>query len=125
MAKLDLPHVDRRFTIVHNTLQFLNNQPGVKRVEYPREFKKALLWICKEGVPTLKSIKEKEALLSGVEALPLEGFATLENLPPGVFAGFDFMNSLDDGSVTTESTSSWSFATEDTILAEFDRVLDL
>ena len=110
LAKLDLPHVDRRFTIVHNTLQFLNNQPGVKRVEYPREFKKALLWICKEGVPTLKSIKE---------------IRTLENLPSGVFSGFDYMNSLDDGSVTTESTSSWSFATEDTILAEFDRVLDL
>ena len=125
MAKLDLPHVDQRFTIVHNTLKSLNNQPGVKRVEYPLEFKKALMWMCKEGVPILKSIKEKEALLSGVEALPLEGFATLENLPPGVFAGFDFMNSLDDGSVTTESTSSWSFATQDTILAEFDRVLDL
>ena len=125
MAKLDLPHVDQRFTIVHNTLKSLNNQPGVKRVEYPLEFKKALMWMCKEGVPILKSIKEKEALLSGVEALPLEGFATLENLPPGVFAGFDFMNSLDDGSVTTESTSSWSVATEDTILAEFGRVLDL
>ena len=125
MAKLDLPHVDQRFIIVHNTLKALNNQPGVKRVEYPLEFKKALMWMCKEGVPILKSIKEKEALLSGVEALPLEGFATLENLPPGVFAGFDFMNSLDDGSVTTESTSSWSVATEDTILAEFGRVLDL
>ena len=125
MAKLDLPHVDQRFIIVHNTLKSLNNQPGVKRVEYPLEFKKALMWMCKEGVPILKSIKEKEALLSGVEALPLEGFATLENLPPGVFAGFDFMNSLDDGSVTTESTSSWSVATEDTILAEFGRVLDL
>ena len=120
--------------IVHNTLKSLNNQPGVKRVEYPLEFKKALMWVCKEGVPILKSIKEKEALLSGVEALPLEGFATLENLPPGVFAGFDFMNSLDDGSVTTESTTerddgsvttSWSVATEDTILAEFGRVLDL
>ena len=45
MAKLDLPHVDLRFTIVHNTLQFLNNQAGVKRVEYPLEFKKALMRI--------------------------------------------------------------------------------
>ena len=133
MAKLDLPRVDPRFTIVHDTLKYLNNQPG-KRVVYPLKFKKALLWMCIEGVPILKSIKEKEALLSGVEALPLEGFATLENLPPGVFAGFDFMNSLDDGSVTTESTTerddgsvttSWSVATEDTILAEFGRVLDL
>ena len=114
MAKLDLPHVDRRFTIVHNTLQFLNNKPGVKRVEYPLEFKKALMWMCKEGVPILKSIKE---------------IRTLENIPSGVFSGFDFMDGLDDGSVTTESTSSRSFATEDTdtILAEFDfeRVLDL
>ena len=114
MAKLDLPHVDRRFTIVHNTLQFLNNKPGVKRVEYPLEFKKALMWMCKEGVPILKSIKE---------------IRTLENIPSSVFSGFDFMDGLDDGSVTTESTSSRSFATEDTdtILAEFDfeRVLDL
>jgi hypothetical protein len=112
LAKLDLPHVDRRFTIVHNTLQFLNNQPGVKRVEYPREFKKALLWICKEGVPTLKSIKE---------------IRTLENLPSDVFTGFDdFMNCLDDGSFTTESTSSWSFATEDTsILADEAELEDL
>ena len=110
LAKLDLPRVDLRFTIVHNTLQFLNNQAGVKRVEYPLKFKKALMWMCKDGVPTLKSIKE---------------IRTLENLPSGVFSGFDFMNSLDDGSVTTESTSSWSFATQDTILAEFDRVLDL
>ena len=113
MAKLDLPHVDRRFTIVHNTLQFLNNKPGVKRVEYPLEFKKALMWMCKEGVPILKSIKE---------------IRTLENIPSGVFSGFDFMDGLDDGSVTTESTSSRSFATEDTdtILAEFERrVLDL
>ena len=111
LAKLDLPHVDRRFTIVHNTLQFLNNQPGVKRVEYPHEFKKALLWICKEGVPTLKSIKE---------------IRTLENLPSDVFTGFDFMNCLDDGSFTTESTSSWSFATEDTsILADEAELEDL
>ena len=109
MAKLDLPRVDPRFTMVHDTLQYLNNQPG-KRVEYPLKFKKALMWMCKDGVPTLKSIKE---------------IRTLENLPSGVFSGFDFMNSLDDGSVTTESTSSWSFATQDTILAEFDRVLDL
>ena len=106
-------------SIVHNTLKFLNNQPGVKRVEYPLEFKKALMWMCKEGVPILKSIKE---------------IRTLENLPSGVFSGFDYMNSLDDGSVTTESTTerddgsvttSWSVATEDTILAEFGRVLDL
>ena len=112
MAKLDLPHVDPRFTIVHDTLKYLNNQPG-KRVEYPLKFKKALMWMCmdvNEGVPILESIKE---------------IRTLENLPSGVFSGFDYMNSLDDGSVTTESTSSWSFATEDTILAEFDRVLDL
>ena len=110
MAKLDLPHVDQRFIIVHNTLKSLNNQPGVKRVEYPLEFKKALMWMCKEGVPILKSIKE---------------IRTLENLPSDAFTGFDFMNCLDDGSFTTESTSSWSVATEDTILAEFGRVLDL
>ena len=113
LAKLDLPHVDPRFTIVHDTLKYLNNQPG-KRVEYPLKFKKALMWMCmdvNEGVPILESIKE---------------IRTLENLPSDVFTGFDFMNILDDASFTTESTSLFSFSTEDTILAdeaEFDRLM--
>ena len=110
MAKLDLPRVDPRFTIVHDTLKYLNNQPG-KRVVYPLKFKKALLWMCIEGVPILKSIKE---------------IRTLENLPSDAFTGFDFMNCLDDGSFTTESSSSWSFATEDTsILADEAELEDL
>ena len=109
MAKLDLPRVDPCFTIVHDTLKYLNNQPG-KRVEYPLKFKKALLWMCIEGVPILESIKE---------------IRTLENIPSDFFTGFDEL--LDDGSFTTESTSLWSFATEDTILAnkaELDDILD-
>ena len=67
--------------MVHDTLQYLNNQPG-KRVEYPLKFKKALLWMCIEGVPILKSIKEIRTL----ENLPSAASAAAPTLPPAALA---------------------------------------
>eukprot|EP00320_Phaeocystis_rex_P020526 CAMPEP_0119059318 /NCGR_PEP_ID=MMETSP1178-20130426/3506_1 /TAXON_ID=33656 /ORGANISM="unid sp, Strain CCMP2000" /LENGTH=166 /DNA_ID=CAMNT_0007040345 /DNA_START=37 /DNA_END=537 /DNA_ORIENTATION=- len=99
LAKLDLAHLDLRFTNVHNTLQSVNNQPGIKRAIYPLEFKKSLMWMCNEGASILKSA--------------CAGVATFDG-----FAGFDFMNCCLDGdvSVTSENTTAWSIPTVDTCL---------
>ena len=108
LAPLD-PHGN--FTLVHNTLLSLNNQPGM-RVVYPPEFKTSLLWMSHgPGASILKCAAEKKALLSVVEALPPEEFASFDDatfddatfddlahefnllpalpVPPEAFASFD------------------------------------
>ena len=84
--KPDLTHLDPdgNFTRVHNTLLSLSsNQRGMRAV-YPPEFKTSLVWICYgPGASILQYIlqcaTEKKWLLSEVEALPPEEFATLDD----------------------------------------------
>lgn len=136
--KLDLVNLDSRFTKVYEELQSLKNQaPDIKRAAYTDEFKSCLVWMCTEqGVSILKGAaglfdtpnKEKEELASAIEAaFAHEGFAALEIIPsaPTIF-GFDLMNGRDeDGSATTEDTTSWSVTTEDTVLVDHDNYNDL
>ena len=47
---------------------------------YPPEFKTSLVWICYgPGASILQCATEKKALLSEVEALPPEEFASLDD----------------------------------------------
>ena len=56
LAKLDLTALDPRIAEVHDTLQILSNQPGIKRATYPPSFKKSLVWMCNEGASILKGV---------------------------------------------------------------------
>ena len=100
--------VGKAYHIVYEKLKNLLSLGNVKRSSYNQEFK----WALKILVSAFE-----------VEALPIGGFATLENLPTGTAGvGVDFsafMRGLEDGSVTTESTATWSDSAVDSVLAEF------
>ena len=107
---LTLLDPDGNFTRVHDTLLSLSKNQRRMRAVYPPEFKTSLMWICYgPGRSILQCATEKKALLSEVEALPPEEFASLDDatfdelaqefnlfshisalpVPPEEFASFD------------------------------------
>jgi hypothetical protein len=103
LAKFDLAHLDPHFTNVHNHLQYLNNQPYIKRALYPDEFKTSLMWMCSEpGISILKRAAEPAGLFDDLEA----------EFGQGVGVMIDLYEDL--GSDTTEDTALWSISTDDT-----------
>ena len=119
LAKFDLAHLDPHVTNVHNHLQYLNNQTNMKRALYPDNFKTSLMWMCNEpGASLLKGAAESAGLFNK----PNKEKEELESDLEASFAqGVNFMVDLDeDGSVTTEDTTSWSITTDATVLADLD-----
>jgi len=129
------PDKVQAFFVVYKELQDLDSMGNVKRACYSEEFKSALkILVSRAGMSFLKdtlrvTLPPAAALGAALTNSPVaaaapvaaalsnQPFATLWSLPPGGFAGYDFMSGLeqDGSSVTTESTIALSVTTEDTL----------